>query len=165
MNSDLFNYFTYEKKFIEIGPPAYIVLNNYNFTDPQTIQSIDNLTNEVSKLKYIDSPVYLWFASFQNFLKTDATWSDVCGTKNIDAFGYGEQLKKFLDVSISSACCQNYGICGEQYHTDLIFNEEGTLVSSRLRVMHKPLRNSEDYIRAAREMRLAVDYMMQNISK
>ena len=31
IDSDLFNYFTYEKKYIEIGPPAYIVLNNFDF--------------------------------------------------------------------------------------------------------------------------------------
>ena len=55
-----------------------------------------------------------------------------------------------MSVSITSGCCQSYGICGEQYNKDLIFNDEGKLVSSRLRVMHKPLRNSSDYIRAAR---------------
>jgi Niemann-Pick C1 protein len=31
VGSDLFNYFTYEKKYIEIGPPAYIVLNNFDY--------------------------------------------------------------------------------------------------------------------------------------
>ena len=40
------------------------------------------------------------------------------------------------------------------------FDESGQLVSTRLRVMHRPLRNSYDYIRAAREMRLAVEYVM-----
>ena len=83
-------------------------------------------------------------------------WSDTCGSTNIDNYEYGEQLRKFLSVSIDSACCQSFGICGEQYNKDLIFNEKGDLVSSRLRVQHKPLRNSYDYIKAARETRLAV---------
>lgn len=65
-----------------------------------------------------------------------------------------------MAISITSGCCQSYGICGEQYNKDLIFNDEGKLVSSRLRVMHKPLRNSYDYIRAARETRMAVDYIL-----
>lgn len=63
---------------------------------------------------------------------------------------YEDQLRKFLSVKITSGCCQSYGICGEQYATDLIFGDDGKLKSSRLRVMHKPLRNSYDYIRAAR---------------
>jgi Niemann-Pick C1 protein len=59
-------------------------------------------------------------------------------------------LKKFLAISITSPCCQSYGICGEQYSTDMQFGDESKLISSRLRVMHRPLRNSYDYIRAAR---------------
>lgn len=30
---DLYNYFTYEKKYIEVGPPAYLVLKNFNYQD------------------------------------------------------------------------------------------------------------------------------------
>ena len=79
----------------------------------------------------------------------------------MDQYTYEEKLKKFLEVSITSACCQSYGICGEQYSSDLQFDENtGKLISTRLRVMHRPLRNSYDYIRAAREMRMAVDYVM-----
>lgn len=77
-------------------------------------------------------------------------WSDTCGSSNINNFDYGQQLRKFLSISITSACCQSFGICGEQYNKDLIFDDDGKLVSTRLRVMHKPLRNSYDYIRAAR---------------
>lgn len=55
-----------------------------------------------------------------------------------------------MEIGIESACCQNYGICGEQYISDLRFDDNGELVSSRLRVMTKPLRNSADYIRSAR---------------
>jgi len=31
VDSDLYNYFTYEKKYIEIGPPSYIVLSGFDF--------------------------------------------------------------------------------------------------------------------------------------
>jgi Niemann-Pick C1 protein len=55
-----------------------------------------------------------------------------------------------MEIGIESPCCQNYGICGEQYISDLRFDDNGDLVSSRLRVMTKPLRNSKDYIRSAR---------------
>lgn len=36
-------------------------------------------------------------------------------------------------------------------------------MSTRLRVMHKPLRNSYDYIRAARETRMAVEYILGDL--
>lgn len=55
-----------------------------------------------------------------------------------------------MQVSIESTCCQNYGICGEQYITDIRFDDEGNIKSTRLRTMTKPLRGSDDYIRAAR---------------
>ena len=94
--------------------------------------------------------MYSWFASFNNFRQKDAMWADICGSANIDNLSYEEQLRKFLSVSITSGCCQSYGICGEQYNKDLIFGDDGKLKSTRLRVMHSPLRNSYDYIRAAR---------------
>ena len=33
VNSDLYNYFSYEKKYIEVGPPVYIVMNNFNYSN------------------------------------------------------------------------------------------------------------------------------------
>lgn len=32
--SDLFNYFTFMKKYIEIGPPAYLILQNFDYQNP-----------------------------------------------------------------------------------------------------------------------------------
>ena len=40
------------------------------------------------------------------------------------------------------------------------FDDDGNLVSTRLRTMTKPLRKSEDYIRSARETRLVMDYVL-----
>ena len=45
VDSDLFNYFTYMKKYIEIGPPAYIVLNNFNYQNSTHNEIIANLSN------------------------------------------------------------------------------------------------------------------------
>ena len=92
-------------------------------------------------------------------------WSETCGADNIESYTEDEKLKKFLAISIESPCCQSYGICGEQYNKDLIFGKDGKLKSTRLRVMHKPVRNSSDYIRAARETRLAVDYVLGPLLK
>lgn len=45
VDSDLFDYFTYEKKYIEIGPPAYIVLNNFDFQNKTHLDTIITLNN------------------------------------------------------------------------------------------------------------------------
>lgn len=45
VGSDLYNYFTYEKKYIEVGPPAYLVLNNFDFQNNTQKELIKNLTN------------------------------------------------------------------------------------------------------------------------
>jgi len=40
VNSDLYNYFTYEKKYIEVGPPVYLVFNNFDYQDENQIDKI-----------------------------------------------------------------------------------------------------------------------------
>ena len=79
-----------------MGPPAYLVLNNFDYTNTTQRQYIETLTNEVSKLKYIQPPVYSWFASFNNFVDQDQEWTTICGAKGIDKLPYEEQLRRFL---------------------------------------------------------------------
>ena len=93
------------------------------------------------------------------------TWTEACSATGVDKLPYEEQLKRFLSVNIESTCCQSYGICGEQYISDLRFDDDGKLKSSRLRVMTKPLRNSKDYIQAAREARMVVDWSLGEFLK
>lgn len=101
------------------------MLNNFDYQNETQQSYIKNLTNEVSKLKYIQPPVYSWFASFNNFISQGQTWTEACGALNIDKLSYEEQLRRFMEVSIESSCCQNYGICGEQYISDMRFNDAG----------------------------------------
>lgn len=65
--SDLFNYFTYEKKFIEVGPPAYIVLENFDYLNPDHIKVIDDMSNGLSRLEMVQPPVYSWIGVFNHF--------------------------------------------------------------------------------------------------
>lgn len=37
VNSDLYNYFTYEKKYIEVGPPVYLVFNNFDYQNEEQV--------------------------------------------------------------------------------------------------------------------------------
>jgi Niemann-Pick C1 protein len=45
VNSDLFNYFTYQKKYIEVGPPAYLVFNNFDYRNETHKEYISTLNN------------------------------------------------------------------------------------------------------------------------
>ena len=96
VDSDLYNYFTYEKSYIEVGPPAYLVFNNFDYRNDTHKETIQDLTNEISKLKYIQPPVYSWFATFNNFVLQGQSWTEPCGATNVDKLPYDEQLQRFL---------------------------------------------------------------------
>ena len=49
---------------------------------------------------------------------------------------FDEQMREFIKIPINSDCCQKYGICGEQYSLDVVFNDEGKVETSRFRFMH-----------------------------
>jgi len=110
--SDLFNYFTYEKKYIEVGPPAYIVLENFDYDNPDHIKVIDDMSNALSRLNTVQPPVYSWIGVFNHFRDPKEAWNMACNTRDIDRYSIQEQLKKFMAVEIGSSCCQTYGICG-----------------------------------------------------
>jgi Niemann-Pick C1 protein len=42
-----------------------------------------------------------------------------------------------MDIKINSPCCQRFGFCGEQFDKDIIFNDDGTIKTSRLRFQHR----------------------------
>ena len=55
-------------------------------------------------------------------------------------------MRTFVDIKILSTCCQSYGICGEQYSGDIIFDDLGTVTATRFRYQNQPLKTQEDYI-------------------
>jgi len=46
--SDLYNYFTYEKKYIEIGPPAYVVLEGLDYSNDKDVEMVATISNALS---------------------------------------------------------------------------------------------------------------------
>lgn len=97
----------------------------------------------------VQPPLYSWIGVFNNFIQPGAAWNEACETQTITEYSFEEQLRRFMNIEIDSPCCQTYGLCGEQYSKDIIFDEDGSIKTSRLRFQHKPLRFSEDYIKAA----------------
>ena len=74
-------------------------------------------------------------------------------------------MSEFIKIEIDSDCCQKYGICGEQYSLDIIFNDEGKVETTRFRFMHQPLKSQEDYIAALVETRKTTDIMTKRLSQ
>jgi hypothetical protein len=63
----------------------------------------------------------------------------------------------FLKVPIESVCCKKYGICGEQYETDIVFHKNGEIKASRFRFQHAPLNSQATYIDSMRDMYHIID--------
>jgi len=73
-------------------------------------------------------------------------------------------MANFVQIKIESECCQSYGICGEQYSLDVIFDDAGKVTSSRFRFQHTVQKTQEDYIRGLVETRRACDDFAQNLT-
>ncbi len=62
--SDLYNYFTAYKQQIEVGPPAYVVMTGFDFTDEGDKQRIKAISDGLSSLETVQPPVYSWIGVF-----------------------------------------------------------------------------------------------------
>lgn len=43
----------------------------------------------------------------------------------------------FVQLKVEAECCQSYGICGEQFSLDVIFDDTGRVTTSRFRFQHQ----------------------------
>jgi len=47
---------------------------------------------------------------------------------------FNDQMRIFLEkVGLESSCCVEYGICGQQFGPDIIFDALGQVVSTRFK--------------------------------
>jgi len=68
-------------------------------------------------------PVYSWTTAYQNLINTGGQWANVCNSEYVSKLSFNEQMKYFVGIKIDSDCCQKYGICGEQFSLDIIFDD------------------------------------------
>ncbi len=156
--SDIYNYFLAQEKLVDVGPPAYLVFRDINYTDPETITNIFELLDVLSAQgDTVQKPVFSWIKAFKMFTMETGDWSKMCGTQGISAYPFSEQMRRFVKVKINSNCCLNYGICGEQFVKDIVFDSKGNIESTRFRFQHPALRVQADYIRDLQATRYFVD--------
>jgi len=131
--SALFDYFETLFLYGDAGPPAYVIFNNVNYTDPYNLGNMSDISAELAQFNdTIIAPIYSWVGPFQNFIDT-GVWADACGSAAASKLPFDEQMKLFTKIKIDSDCCQKYGICGEQFSLDIIFDDEGKVETTRFR--------------------------------
>lgn len=163
-HSNLYEYFDEYSRWGEAGPIAYIVFKNVNYTNAHNQEIMDQMADALSQMKStIQPPVYSWLKNFNQYRLDGGTWNVECNTTNIEDYDFNTQVKMFLTVRIESHCCKKYGICGEQYEKDIVFGDDGNILTSRYRFQHTALKNQKKYLDGYRDARHAVQKLANDL--
>lgn len=79
------------------------------------------------------APVYSWTSAYQNFITEGGVWALACGSAQAALLDFNSQMREFVAIRIDSECCQSYGICGEQFSLDIIFDDLDRVEATRFR--------------------------------
>lgn len=64
--SDPFDYFNMQEIFGEVGPPAYLVFKNVDYTDEENLDTLSDIADGLSQAnETVIKPVYSWVKTFQ----------------------------------------------------------------------------------------------------
>ncbi len=101
-DSALYDYFDTLFDYGDAGPPAYVIFNHVNYTDPENLKQMELIDAELAGLNNtILSPIYSWVSPFSNFVST-GVWSDDCGSDKAMILPFDEQMKLFTKIEIDS---------------------------------------------------------------
>ncbi len=137
--SDLYNYFEVLFDYGSAGPPGYLVFNNVDYTKTENLKKMSEMQVQLATLNgSVISPVYSWVTPFQNYIQ-GGLWTEACDSNSVRDLDFDSQMKKFVKIKVESDCCQKYGICGEQFVTDVAFDRDGRVSATRFRFSHTPV--------------------------
>jgi len=123
-------YFDDQARLGEAGPPAYLVLQNVNYTHPNASSAIAGLATAIGGLtRYIVAPVYSWVSDFETWTSADTRayvnqHPELSCPKPLDPSNatHAALVAQYIyDILIDSPCCQSAGYCGGQYSSDVKF--------------------------------------------
>lgn len=164
--SDTYKYFEGLDKYGEAGPPAYVVFKNLNYTDKKNLEKLDQINDGLSLLKdTVVPPVFSWVQPFSQYISTDGQWADECKSSEVQGLGFDEQMKKFVQIKVDSRCCQDYGVCGEQYVGDIVFDDKDRVMTTRFRFQHTALKTQTDYIKGLTQTQAVADQYKTSFSQ
>lgn len=165
-DSDTYDYFETLYDYGEAGPPAYLVFKNVNYTNPDNLVQMNLIAAQLATLNdTVLAPVYSWTSAYQNFITRGAVWSESCGSEEASFLSFDGAMKKFTAIEINSECCQSFGICGEQYSLDIIFDDLDVVRATRYRFQHQVMKTQDDYIRGVLETRRACDEFGKDLTQ
>lgn len=163
--SDTYDYFETLYLYGEAGPPAYIVFKDVDYTNPDNLAQMDKIAAELATLDdTVLAPIYSWTSPFENFIMSGEVWDEACDSTAASVLGFDQQMALFVQIKVESDCCQQYGICGEQYSLDVIFDDTGRVTTTRFRYQHQVMKSQEDYIRGLVETRRACDLYVDTLT-
>lgn len=145
-DSDLYRYFQSQEKYVDVGPPAYLVFYNVDYDNTTNLEILDNLLDHISFLNTIKPPVYSWYKDFKKFM--DQSFAAKCNPNIgfLSTLPLEIQVREFLKIQIDNPCCSEDAVCGEPYKDDITFNQEGKIEASRFRFQHIALVNQTIYV-------------------
>jgi len=163
--SDTYDYFETLYDYGQAGPPAYLVFKNVDYTDQANLDTMNQIAAQLATLNdTVLAPVYSWTSSFENFIQSGTVWAEACGSDEAAALSFDGAMQMFVNTKIDSECCQSYGLCGEQFSLDVIFDDLGVVRATRYRFQHQTMKSQEDYIRGLLETRRACDEYSKNLT-
>ena len=64
-NSDTYDYFETLYQYGQAGPPAYLVFNNVNYTNPENINNMNLISAQLATLnETVLAPIYSWTTAY-----------------------------------------------------------------------------------------------------
>jgi len=141
----LVDYYNTEFSLGEAGPPAYLVLKDLDYANPNVTTAVRSITTGLSFLQdYVETPIYSWIDAVQAYMSGASTQCQPEPGSDFNSI-----VRQFLEIPIDGVCCQQYGLCGQQYVSDVKFyndSPESGIEASRLRMQLKPLAQEKDFI-------------------
>jgi len=157
--SDLYRYLKTQTKYVDVGPPAYLVFYNIDYNNATNLEILDRLLDNISFLNSVKPPVYSWYKDFKKFMDPSGEWSGQCNPNlnYLFTLPLEIQVREFLKMKIDDPCCTEYSVCGEPYKDDIFFGEDGFIEASRFRFQHIALVNQSVFVDSAVQTKIVAD--------
>lgn len=122
--------------FNQLGAPLFIVIKEYDYTLLENQNAIAKLASDVGSAPMVVAPIFSWLSAFK-------LWLTFCHFPPVPA-PVGDQFYTLLREFVNEPeCCKQLpSVCGFSHQPDIIFGDDGRIVTSRLRGYHKPTWNT-----------------------
>ena len=177
-DSYLQKYFADETKYLHIGPPAYLVVKEFDYREVEQQNKVcsvskgdegchdNSLANVIAQQRLVSNSSYIK-TSVSSWLDDYLTWMQIEGCyPGTTPFSPGTpcaELDEFnrpnatafmdcLPFFMNTTCGVYCAFCGEAYASDVKPDYEAGTVTSRYRFYHTILKTQEDYVNALRSI-------------